>query len=238
MKALQEKQTVHITNPFNIGQINRRLTYSAKEASVHFPSEMVPSSVYRDTAISFPNMVIEYIENQMRHPFFMDQAFADMTSGLIPDFAQLYNSYLEIESDTGKLLPTFNFLTALRDFSLTKKEIESLLNNPEPKHILVQNDQVKIILIRWQPGELSDIHGHAIGGGLIKVMHGEIEEKRYTANSQQRLLSKSTYLADHIAYIDDVMGLHSVGNNQNSPALTLHISTPGNYKAKKFEKSN
>ena len=75
-------------------------------------------------------------------------------------------------------------------------------------------------------------------GGLIKVMHGEIEEKRYTANSQQRLLSKSTYLADHIAYIDDVMGLHSVGNNQNSPALTLHISTPGNYKAKKFEKSN
>ena len=103
--------------------------------------------------------------------------------------------------------------------------------------MLVQNEQVKIIAIRWEPGQMSDIHGHVIGGGLIKVMHGEIEEKRYSADSEQRLLATGTYLKDNIAYIDDIMGLHSVANKQSTPAITLHIYTPGNAKAKKYHKT-
>ena len=236
MKVVQENQTGWITNPFINSQINKPIVYDVKEkASVRVLSEIAQSPANRNTTVTFQDTVLKNINYQTYHPFFMDQAFADMTLGQIPNFEQLYHSYLEIESEAGKLLPAIHFLPALRDFSLTNKDIASLLNNPEPKHILVQNDQVKIILIRWQPGELSDIHGHAIGGGLIKVLHGEIKENRYTADSQQRLLSKSTYFTNHIAYIDDVMGLHSVENSQDSPALTLHIYTPGNYKTKKYE---
>ena len=238
MKAAQQK-TGWNTNPFINRQIDQPIIYSKSEkVNSCFQLGIAQSSTKRNSVNTFHGAALKSINYQMYHPFFMEKAFVDMKLGQIPNFKQLYTSYLEIKTEEGKLLPAINFLPALRKFSLTKNEIASLLNNPEPNHVLAQNDEIKIILIRWQPGELSNIHGHAIGGCLIKVLHGEIEEKRYTIDSDQHLLSKSTYFTNHISYLDDIMGLHSVGNNQDSPAITLHIYTPGNYKAKQYEKAS
>jgi len=240
MKDAQLIKTGRITKQsYNYSTLNQAVIRDAnEEASASFHSGIINFPVKDHPNIIAQNKVIKYMNGQVYHPFFTNQAFTDMSMDLIPNFEKLYESYLDLEQEPEKLLPAINFLPALRDFSLTKEDIEGLLNNAEPKHILVQNDAIKIMLIRWQPGDLSDIHGHAIGGGLIKVLHGEIEEKRFTADSEQRLLAKSTYLPDHICYIDDVMGLHSVGNNLDSPALTLHVYTPGNYQVKKYDKAN
>lgn len=166
--------------------------------------------------------------------FFLEDAYAEMKSGLIPNFDDLYHDFLALKPKSGELLPAFKLLPALRNFKLSKKDIDQLMCSPKHKHILAQNEQVKIMVIRWQPGDASDIHGHAIGGGLIKVVHGEIKEKRFSADKRQDLLSESRYCTGHIAYIDDVMGLHSVSNVNPNPALTLHIYTPGIYEVKKY----
>ena len=99
--------------------------------------------------------------------------------------------------------------------------------------MLVQNDLIKIVLIRWNPGDECNIHGHAERGCVFKVLEGKIVEKRFSADDEQRQLAEGTYEKDNIAYIDDLMGLHCVGNPFSKPAITLHMYTPGNYKPKK-----
>ena len=81
------------------------------------------------SSISFPDTVLSYIDEQMRHPFFTDEAFADMTLGLIPNFETLYESFLEVYQDDKAITPAFNFLQAWRDFTLTEDEIALLLDH-------------------------------------------------------------------------------------------------------------
>ena len=121
-----------------------------------------------------------------------------------------------------------HFLPLLRQFTLSdRREIENFLRVPEAKHVLVKNEMLKVVLIRWAPFEQCHLHGHAIGGCAFKVLCGQVEEERYSTENRQELLSKSAYYAGHIAYIDDIMGLHTVRNPRQEPAITLHAYTPG-----------
>ena len=169
-----------------------------------------------------------------RYPFFTEKAFLDMALGKIPDFEPIYQGLSDILAPADAALSAIQFLPVLRQFTFTdSKEINNFLKNPETNHVLVQNDQIKIVLIRWQPGAESSIHGHAVGGCVFKVLYGKIVEKRYSVDGQQKLLAESTYQKDNIAYIDDTMGLHSVGNPFSTPAISLHMYTPGHYKPNK-----
>lgn len=171
---------------------------------------------------------------ESQYPFFTEKAFIDMTLGRIPDFEPLYRSLSGLQVAAGVPVSAIQFLPALRAFSLTDpSEIENFLSHPETNHVLVQNDQIKIVLIRWEPGSECNIHGHAERGCVFKVLQGSIVEKRYSTDDEQRLLAEGTYLKDNIAYIDDIMGLHKVGNPSDTPAITLHMYTPGNYKPAK-----
>ena len=167
-------------------------------------------------------------------PFFTEKAFMDMSLGRIPDFESLYHSLSEIQINEDIPLSAIQFLPALRSFNIDNaKEIKNFIKNPETNHVLVQNDLIKIVLIRWNPGDECNIHGHAERGCVFKVLEGKIVEKRFSANVEQRQLAQGTYEKDNIAYIDDIMGLHCVGNPFSEPAITLHMYTPGNYKPKK-----
>ena len=167
-------------------------------------------------------------------PFFTEKAFMDMSLGRIPDFESLYHSLSEIQVNEDIPLSAIQFLPALRSFTVDNEvEIKNFINNPETNHVLVQNDLIKIVLIRWNPGDECNIHGHAERGCVFKVLEGKIVEKRFSADDEQRQLAQGTYEKDNIAYIDDIMGLHCVGNPFSKPAITLHMYTPGNYKPKK-----
>ena len=169
-----------------------------------------------------------------RYPFFTEKAFLDMSVGRIPDFESLYHNLSEIPVSESVALSAIQFLPALRAFTLTdEKEIKSFINNPETNHVIVQNDLIKIVLIRWNPGDECNIHGHAERGCVFKVLQGKIVEKRFSADDEQRQLAQGTYEKDSIAYIDDLMGFHCVGNPFTEPAITLHMYTPGNYKPSK-----
>jgi len=174
-------------------------------------------------------------EGQNAHyPFFTEKAFMDMSMGRIPDFESLYHSLSEIIVMEGAPLSAIQFLPALRTFTIENKtEIKNFLSNPETNHVIVQNDLIKIVLIRWEPGSECNIHGHAEKGCVFKVLKGKIVEKRFSADNTKRLLAQGTYKKDTIAYIDDLMGLHCVGNPFTEPAITLHMYTPGNYKPRK-----
>lgn len=157
-----------------------------------------------------------------------EKAKSHMDLGLIPDMQTLCEDiYLTkyLQTDPPSAL---NFVPVMRDFEISDdRELIGFHNNPENNYVLVQNEYVKIVLIRWEPGAVSSIHGHASGGCVVKVLQGRILENRYTTDGENRLLSSGTYYKDNIVYIDDNLGYHSVGNPFREAAISLHVYTPG-----------
>jgi predicted metal-dependent enzyme (double-stranded beta helix superfamily) len=91
----------------------------------------------------------------------------------------------------------------------------------------MNNDLLKVVLIHWKPGKVSNIHGHPSGGCVFKMLHGKVEELRYSTGEDQKIISSNGYRKGSIAYIDDRLGYHAVGNPFGSSAVSLHAYTPG-----------
>lgn len=87
-----------------------------------------------------------------------------------------------------------------------------------------------LIVLVWTPTKRSDIHDHANAHCVMKVVSGELIERRYTTDVN---LLKSTGLAasdgcQPTAYIADNLGLHSMGNESETGeyAVSLHLYFP------------
>lgn len=157
-----------------------------------------------------------------------DEALAEIAQGGIPDLRRvcfdLYNTFLKT-ADTYSAVQFIPVLKQLR--ALDPSEAKRFIQNPTTKHILVHNPLLKVVLLHWKPGTLSNIHGHPAGGCVFKVLKGRLREKRYTPDASQRLISVSTLQSEGIAYIDDDMAYHAVGNPYSASAISLHVYTPG-----------
>lgn len=157
-----------------------------------------------------------------------EKSFADVATGKIPNFEKFCRNLVKAIDPAQDTFPALNFLDALGQYSLANPiEIQNLLNNPEGRHVLIDNGLLKVVLIRWKPFEESNLHGHASGGCIFKVLSGVVEESRYDANDRQKLLSKGLYYAGNTAYIDDRLGLHIVRNPTADPVISLHLYTQG-----------
>lgn len=110
--------------------------------------------------------------------------------------------------------------------TIDQEQVKIFLKNRETRHVLIDNDLLKVVLIHWKPGKVSSIHGHP-GGCMFKILQGKLEELRYSNDSLQRIIESNGYRAGDMAYIDNSLGYHSVGNIFGSPAISLHAYTPG-----------
>ncbi|MCK5206523.1 MAG: cysteine dioxygenase family protein [Cyclobacteriaceae bacterium] len=156
------------------------------------------------------------------------KAMYQMSLGQIPDLWEVcFDLYTTFFSKTGPYT-AMQFVPVLKKLiSISKLDLGQFLKNPDTNHVLIQNELLKVVLIHWEPGKFSNIHGHPKGGCVFKVLHGSIEEKRYTTETSPKLLAVSTYQKDAMGYIDDQMAYHAVGNPFNTPAISLHAYTPG-----------
>lgn len=158
-------------------------------------------------------------------------AIFQMATGQIPD---LWNICLELANTFYNYKAPYSaiqFVPVMQQVQpLNKKQVSQFLKNPETRQVLVDNDLIRIVLIHWKPGKVSNIHGHPKGGCVFKVLQGKLEELRHAPDPSHKLLSSSTYRAGSMAYIDDKMGFHQVGNPYGSSAISLHVYTPGNEK--------
>lgn len=97
-----------------------------------------------------------------------------------------------------------------------------LADTPEGKYVLADNTYLKVVLIRWEPGAISSRHYHPNGGGLITVLEGSIQEDRYLNDTQATPFEQRIRTRRSISYIDDQLGMHTVGNPFETPAVSLH----------------
>ena len=160
------------------------------------------------------------------------EASFGMSAGNIPNLRkvcrELFNTFREQQAPYTAL----QFIPVMQQvMALDKEELKRFLKNRETRHVLVDNHWMKVVLIHWKPGKVSDIHGHPSGGCVFKLLNGTWEELRYSADEKQTILCSNGYRAGSMAYIDDRMGYHAVGNPFGSSAVSLHAYTPGTIKS-------
>jgi len=151
-------------------------------------------------------------------------AFYQMSVGQIPDLwnvCQVLASRFQSPSQQFTVSDLVQFMTSVSP--LKADDVKRLVQNKETHHVLVDNDQFKVLLIHWKPGEVTSIHGHNGTECVFKLLHGKLEEHRHTPDQNALLLSSSSYRPGAIGYLNDNMAWHQVGNPYGKSAISLHV---------------
>ena len=90
------------------------------------------------------------------------------------------------------------------------------------------NDMFDMYLFKWLPGSISPIHNHPELGCIMRLLEGEILEKKYdhdiNLENQTLLTTDQKYDINlKTTYIDDSQNYHSISNISNKPVYTLHV---------------
>ncbi len=174
------------------------------------------------------NHAITTLTSVAKFNLLTSDAIDEMMRGTIPNLKSVCYDLYKTFYTTYCPYNALQFMPVLQKMrSLKSDAIKQFKINSTCKHVLVQNDLLKVVLIHWRPGDESNIHGHAKGGCVFKVLHGSLNEKRYSIDNKKNALAESTFKKDGMAYIDDSLAYHSVGNPFKESAISLHVYTPG-----------
>ena len=80
------------------------------------------------------------------------------------------------------------------------------------RNCLVDNEQLELILLCWEPNQVTPIHGE-----LMETIYEPFED-----NELEELVSKTSKAGD-VSYMADFIGFHRLENTQNSRSMSLHL---------------
>jgi predicted metal-dependent enzyme (double-stranded beta helix superfamily) len=109
------------------------------------------------------------------------------------------------------------------------KNIGNAINDHVYKKIPIHNcDLFDVYIIYWGKDAVTPYHDHAMHGCVMKVLHGELFEKR---KSRDNTISNLVIQKGEISIIKNIDGIHKIlNNNTNGLSVSLHIYFPGNHK--------
>lgn len=92
-----------------------------------------------------------------------------------------------------------------------------------------------LLLLVWTPGKASPVHDHADSHCLMKILKGDLRERRYAIPSKPGhegplvKISDLNYGFNQVAYMADQLGVHDISNpSQTEYAVSLHLYFPPN----------
>ncbi|MGK0365072.1 MAG: cysteine dioxygenase [Saprospiraceae bacterium] len=92
------------------------------------------------------------------------------------------------------------------------------------RNCLARTNQYELILLCWEIGAKTPIHGHGGEDCWVYQVQGTVEEKRFEENGAiLNVTNKMILTPGKLTYMNDRMGYHSIENISNQRAMTLHI---------------
>ena len=97
------------------------------------------------------------------------------------------------------------------------------------RNLIVRTDRFELLVLCWEPGQITPIHDHAGSDGWVYCLQGEIEEVRFrcflstdeTARVERGDSLKAT--VGQMTYINDDIAWHTVANQTPERAVSLHL---------------
>lgn len=106
-------------------------------------------------------------------------------------------------------------------------------DNKYCRNKIFENENFEIFIISWNKNQNAPIHDHSCNGCWLKVLQGELIENIY--DSESLSLYKSNIIkTNDISFMKNNIGYHSITNNSDETAVTIHIYNPPNHKTNFF----
>ena len=111
-------------------------------------------------------------------------------------------------------------------------------NKNNHKTLISKDENFEVFLIKWYPRSNIPLHDHSNNGCIMKILKGELEEGRYKYgcikdNYVQYMENK--LIQGDVSFIHNQMGLHTINNNTDETAYSLHIYSPPGHQTKYFD---
>lgn len=92
------------------------------------------------------------------------------------------------------------------------------------RNCIARRDNFEFILLCWDAGAKTPIHGHNGQNCWVYQVSGSASEKRFKQTHYGFELTNHTTLNEgKITYMHDRMGYHTLENPSNNPSMTLHV---------------
>ena len=92
------------------------------------------------------------------------------------------------------------------------------------RNCLARKEGFEFILICWDAGSVTPIHGHGGEDCWVHQVSGLVKEKRYKKTSYGfEVTNDATLIEGGLTYMHDRMGYHTIENCTDEPSMTLHV---------------
>jgi cysteine dioxygenase len=93
------------------------------------------------------------------------------------------------------------------------------------RNCIFDDEKYELILLCWEPGQITPIHDHGGEECWVRVIEGEFREKIFKMDDSGELqtIKSSTSKAGDISYMVDFMGCHSLENLSSTRSMSLHL---------------
>lgn len=121
---------------------------------------------------------------------------------------------------------TFNdIIRSMQIPSSAFKEYCSWSEDLYTRNCIVNTEKFELILLCWEPRQITPIHDHGGEECWVKVIQGEFRETIYKVDAVGKLdpIDSVTSSAGGVSYMIDFMGYHSLENRSNTRSMTLHL---------------
>ena len=121
--------------------------------------------------------------------------------------------------DYNTILKTFNFSTI--DF----KPFESWSSNKYTRNCLCNTEDFELLLLCWEKGQETEIHGHDGEDCWVYLLEGEIEEVFFTLDTSNYLREERSQvlLPKVLSFMNDKIGFHKLKNSDKMRSVSLHL---------------
>lgn len=94
------------------------------------------------------------------------------------------------------------------------------------RNCVERTEDFELILLCWEPGQITPIHCHNQQECWVYLAQGELEEKRYTWEEDMPtpvITSEGKAARGNLSYMNDDMGYHTLHNVGSKRAMSLHL---------------
>jgi len=119
-------------------------------------------------------------------------------------------------------------VSILKRIQIPKSEFEDFASwdsEDYTRNCIYRNDDFELLLLCWEIGVETPIHGHAGQDCWVFQVSGEVTETRYEKDITNKLITTNNMKLKEgkLAYMHDRMGFHRISNTGEERAMTLHV---------------